>query len=808
MRQTSKSECGKIKMLFAPKSPTTSILLLAAILLFVYAFAACSTESAKRTHLTRGENFLKNRDYQNAANEFRSAIELDRTFAPAHFGLARAYEAQERFAEAVEELRKAVEFDSKHIEARLKLGNYFLLMVPPQTNEAEKMVEQILAINANYIEGHILKASAAAVAKKPETEVLKILNHAVSLEPNRVETFLSIGRFYMSRENPAEAEKYFQKALQINQNSVAAHIDYGRFLDYSDRTTEAEAGYRRAVEIEPQNREALETLAAFYVVRKQIERAEEIYRQIVNLTPDKPEEKLILADFYAAVNREADAIKVFEEILSARPEFIKARARFGELHLQRNDEAGANTQANEILKRNGRDPAGLMLRARIRLRNGDAETAIKNLQDVLKQEPSNKLALYFMADAQLRAGNIEQARNFIGELKRFHPTYYFADQFEINISLADNQPETALKQATALAEKLRAAKPNRNISEREIGDLRLSSLISRATANLQMGRTDAARADLTAAQTLAPNAPAVYLNFAKVALKSQNLAEAVDFYNRALALDANNFDALSGLINTKSLQKQFNEAHAAVDAKLNAPGDATTRAAYFFLKSQIFTAERRQAEAEIALQNAIREDAGYLPAYVSYAALLSSQNKTDLAIEQYRVALSKNPNDANVYTLIGLLEDGRGNFDAAVENYKKALKINPNQAIAANNVSWIYAEHGKGNLDEAAALVQKLTEKFPNEAGYADTLGWVFHKKGAYEMAVAQFRRAVALDEKAATNANRQPNAAYRMRLGAALAAVGDKQSARREVENALQNPRAMSQGEIEQAKNLLATLN
>lgn len=784
-----------------------SLLAFAALLTaFVLAFSGC-TERSKKNHIERGENLLKTRQFQEAAFEFRAAVELDKFFAPAHFGLAKAYEGQERFAETMEELRKTAEFDSNHIEARVKLGNYYLLMQPPQTGESEKLVNQILALDANNIEGHVLKAWVLATQKKPDAQVLEVLNKAISFDPQRVETYLSVARFYASRENKIEAEKTFQKALGINESSIAAHIDYGRFLEFSDRLDEAEKQFRRSIELEPNNREALETLAGFYVAYKKFDRAEEIYKTLANLEPNRPENKIVLADFYAQVDREADAIKVYEEILAAKPEFVKGRARLGELHLQRGDEAGANAQTLEILKRNGHDTAGLLLRARIRIRNGDAETAIKDLQDILKQEPSNKLALYFMSDAQLKTGKIEPARNFVNELERFHPTYLFAQQLKIQISLADAQPEQALRQSNELIERLKNTRPSRNLSERELNDLRMNALTAQSAANLQLGRTDDARKTLQIAQQAAPNSPAVYLHLAKVALRAKNLPEAAGFYNRALQLDPNNFDALSGLINVKNSQKQFAEAHNLVDQKFNnAPNNV--RAALLFLKSQIFSAERKNGEAENSLQGAIAADAGYLPAYLAYASLLSNRNETDGAIEKYRTALSKSPEDANILTLIGLLEDGRGNLDAAVENYQKALKINPNQAIAANNLGWLYAESGKGDLDEAVAMVQKIAEKNPSEAGYADTLGWIFHKKGANEMAVAHFRRAVALEERAATTAGRAANPAYRMRLGTALAATGDKPAAKREVETALQNSQIMSQGEIQQAKNLLATLN
>jgi hypothetical protein len=63
------------------------------------------------------------------------------------------------------------------------------------------------------------------------------------------------------------------------------------------------------------------------------------------------------------------------------------------------------------------------------------------------------------------------------------------------------------------------------------------------------------------------------------------------------------------------------------------------------------------------------------------------------------------------------------------------------------------------------------------------------------------------MDEAAARKGGTSPNAGYRVRLGMALAKYGDKESARREVENGLKNVNLLTQREQTDAKNVLASL-
>jgi len=72
--------------------------------------------------------YLQKRKFSDALMQFRAAAESDKDSAKAHWGLARAYENLGQFNETLDELRKAVELDDTNLEAKAKLGNYFLLL--------------------------------------------------------------------------------------------------------------------------------------------------------------------------------------------------------------------------------------------------------------------------------------------------------------------------------------------------------------------------------------------------------------------------------------------------------------------------------------------------------------------------------------------------------------------------------------------------------------------------------------------------------------------------------------------------------
>src|SRR6185436_7263898 len=185
------------------------VTLLSVLLVALFTISGCSNpEKTKIAHVNQGEAYLKDEKFQEASLEFRNAIKIDEKLASAHWGLAQAYEGLQRFQEAFEELRKTTELDADHLDARVKLGNYYIAgskSNPQLIAEAERLAREILQKNSNHIEGHILMGSVF-YAQNNREKALAEFNQAISLDPKRVESYLSLARFYIVTNDTKEAE--------------------------------------------------------------------------------------------------------------------------------------------------------------------------------------------------------------------------------------------------------------------------------------------------------------------------------------------------------------------------------------------------------------------------------------------------------------------------------------------------------------------------------------------------------------------------------------------------------------------------
>ncbi|HET6670621.1 MAG TPA: tetratricopeptide repeat protein [Pyrinomonadaceae bacterium] len=796
-----KTECSKYLKYAA---------LLSLLLTSLLVLSSCANpEKAKADHVSKGEAYLKESKFQEASIEFRNAVQIDENFAPAHWGLARAYEGLQRGQDAFVELRKTIDLDANNLEARVKVATIYLALSkgkPEMLAEAERLAKDVLQKDPNFIEGHILTGNIL-YAQNRRDEALVELNRAVELDPKRIESYLSLARFYIVTNDQAKAEDTFKRAISINNNSALAHTEYGKFLIQTSRSIEAEAELQKAVEVEPSNRNSRYILAGFYLLTRQLDKAESAYKALADLDRDRPENQAILADFYSAIKRLDDAVRIYQEILAKSPDFNQGRYRLGEILIMRGDNEGATAQINEVLKRDPHDRQALLLRARMRSQTGktnELKAAIEDLKDVLRQEPNSKLGLYFMAQANFSLGIIDQARAFAADLERNYPDYLPAKLLQAQLNLAAGDTKGALALASDLLDRLAKTAPDRENSPQLLAEMRTKTYIVRGAAYSQLRNTAAARQDFVAAREINPRNSDAYINLAAVAMAENKPDEAVGFYENALSIAATDFAALDGLIKIYASRKELGKAHARLDQALSAfPNDASLH----YLKAQVYAAERNPQGTESELRKTLELDSNYVAAYSALGALFINTKQEDRAIAEFKKMVELRPENPTGYTLIGMIYDARKDYDAAVESYRKALERDSNAVIAANNLAWLYAVQNKGNLDEAVRLAQSVVQKYPTKAGFTDTLGWIYYKKGVHSVAIEQLQKAVALDEAEARSFNVSPSPVYRYHLGMALMAKGDKDGARRELGMALKLGGKVRFNDEDEARKVLATL-
>ena len=155
--------------------------------------------------------------------------------------------------------------------------------------------------------------------------------------------------------------------------------------------------------------------------------------------------------------------------------------------------------------------------------------------------------------------------------------------------------------------------------------------------------------------------------------------------------------------------------------------------------------------------------------------LYGQMGKNDEALARFNKGAELAPRDPGMITLVGMLNERKGDAAKARDAYEKALAINPRFAVAANNLA-VLLSNQEAEKDRALQLAQTARAVAPDEPHIADTLGWMLYRRGVYQ-------RALSLVQEAGTKLRDSPEIQYH--LGMAYLKTGDKENARKALASA-----------------------
>ena len=155
--------------------------------------------------------------YSEAIQAFRKATAIDRLYAKAYQGMARAYQKLGKTEEAEKYMIKAADIH----------------MNKENISEAENVLNEIKEINPNTI--NVYNSLGVLYRKKGDfKKALHNYKKALNIHPERERIHYNIGRLYLELKDPETAKTYFQQALELDPEFTDARevldaIELGAF---------------------------------------------------------------------------------------------------------------------------------------------------------------------------------------------------------------------------------------------------------------------------------------------------------------------------------------------------------------------------------------------------------------------------------------------------------------------------------------------------------------------------------------------------------------------------------------------------
>ncbi|MGH9970352.1 MAG: tetratricopeptide repeat protein [Pyrinomonadaceae bacterium] len=432
-----------------------------------------------------------------------------------------------------------------------------------------------------------LDAALAALKQNSLAEAERSARAAVAAAPQSAQTHNILGVILDRQGRRDEAVVQFNTAIGRDPNFVSARNNLGRILAESGKTKEAIAEFERVLKIDPAHSQAHYNLGALYGQAGDFVKAAEYFAHARESAPDDPQLALAFLNVAYRANRQAEtesaadlversaasdarALFALATVLAQNKQYERAArvfARVNELvpntyeilynlgvalyNLDRNDEA-----ARYLAEAADLNPAPAETHFRLGLiasARNDYTNAVEEFKHAVERQPKESNYHYMLGREYYRAGFLDGAINEFTraiEIEPKHAVYVLA-RADANYRKGEAAASAAdFDFAATLDPNNETIEYWQGYAHRVAGNFDLArqylekfvtrhpdhveALASLGFVNIETGRLEDAEAPLNRGLSLDPkNVPLLY-DYARLAVKRRNYAEAVTRLRRLI----------------------------------------------------------------------------------------------------------------------------------------------------------------------------------------------------------------------------------------------------------------------------------
>lgn len=522
-------------------------------------------------HFVEGMTFEENGEMDKALEAYRKVLNVDPGQSQLASRVAALLIQQEDFPQAIDVLKDAIKANPNDAEPYHQLA-YIYAKYLKKTDQAVDYANRAIALNPRDIEAY-QRLCEIELAAGHEQKALDALERATKVRSDDASFWTRLGKLYAavlfkpdSQPKPDELKRVneiFKKAVENAKDDPAILKDVADYYASSQQLKEAIPLYLRVIELQPDDANAREKLATGFILTDQRGKAVELLEQIIKEHPEKYQPYDLLAQ---VLDDEARSLQRDNRLEEAKAKFAKVAANYEQSLLINPNHAGTYLRLAELLLGPLKDP----------------ERAVKFLAEARRRFSGAPEIVYYLAIAQREAKQTQRAVATFEEALReaqldqdneiVNAKFYFnygvtAEQAGLYDKAADllrrsialdpaNAAETYnylgymwadlnvhLDEAMEMIQRALQIEPNNG-----------SYLDSLGWVEFRQGKFDQALADLLlAAKNLDREDPIVFEHIGDTYLKLHRAPEALESWQKALALDPKNKKLADKIESTKTM---------------------------------------------------------------------------------------------------------------------------------------------------------------------------------------------------------------------------------------------------------------
>ena len=422
---------------------------------------------------------------------------------------------------------------------------------------------------------------------------------------------------------------------------------------------------------------------------------------------------------------DADARVLARRWTELEPGSNEALALLGQLQLRTDDYRAARHTFRTLIERSDGAPDDRLYQLLQLLGDDDPATVARLLRDLAKPYRDSALAHYAVAVMALSAGDAETALSRSAKAIKLDPDWLKAKLLHARAQLINGDADAALDTVARLIGDDFDPDP----------DARLEL----AVMMMSVDRDDDALGQVNQVLLEQPSRTDALRLMGIINFRQQRFDAAEADFEDLLASGQYTMDALYYLGRIADLADDTERA-IRLYSQVRDGGNALSAQ-----RRAIFLLAVRDGEADAALQRA-EEFARDNPRHavdmlLSRARLLASFDRYDEALHWYDRFIEYRPDSEPAMLGRAELLLRMDRLDDALEQYAAAAKRWPDSALSLNAYGYTLTDRTDRHR-EAEKLIRKAIRLDPDNAAIIDSLGWVLYKRGHYESALVELRRA------------------------------------------------------------------
>lgn len=645
---------------------------------------------------------------------------------------------------AIEQFQKVISAEPKNLVTfngrSARLGFARLEILNKNFDQAKKLLAPLFKQSPNDPETNYMGGLLSFVQKNyslAEERLLKVLK----LIPNHAKTQLLFGTVNFAQKDFEQAAYYINKYLQQDPENIAARKLLGRTYILMGQHEDAQAILQPGL----QGSDDAELLALIGLSQLQggnIASGISDLEKAVIVAPKSKALRSELAKAYISAGETESAIKQLHKILLEGGNRNQTEVLMVSAYLRAEQYDQAINIALEMLERSPKEPSVLTLVGNVLAASGDRSEARKYFNKARENDPDYTLATMLLAGLEEVDGNYDEAvklyRSTVGtKTTSINPYLALA---RLSSKKGDNQAMvdwlekareldlSEMRSRLVLAEHYIREKQFDKVSllVKEVvaiapADSRVLALQGRALMEQQ--RYNEALVPLNKLVSKEASASIGHVLLGESYLRLGQLKEARQ--QLAQALEINEFD-LPALVLLSNLEQADGQLDIALMYSRKVQKIKPDSHLGYEIEGDIHSKSKNYNEAKLAFEQAILLQPSSSLAVKLSGVLLDLGKKAE-AKKPLLQWLSQHPDDVKAHYYLGSVYQSMGENARAINEFEVVLVSQPENAVALNNLAWLYALEGN---PAALKMAEKVYQLSPENPGIQDTYGWILVENG------------------------------------------------------------------------------